>query len=59
MERRVNVITNYMAAFFSILYTKYLMCIHRSPNFKLLSSERIDSKESTPSAYVAWRAGKA
>jgi hypothetical protein len=29
----------------------------RDGNFKLLRSPGIDSKESIPAAYVAWRAG--
>jgi hypothetical protein len=35
----------------------YLLCESRARIFKLLRNPRIDSKESIPPAYVAWRVG--
>ncbi len=40
-----------------VAYTKVVNNISRGGIFKLLWSPEIDSKESIPPAYVAWRAG--
>ncbi len=45
-------------ATYASTYSKFFgSLLHRARIFKLLMSPRIDSKESIPPAYVAWRAG--